>query len=174
MKSETTVKTPVTRREMLGYAQVTIFILLLILVAVILFQVMVLQPEWIDLGTIDQLKQETPTQHTAILRDRTTLSVWVVYTPDKWLVFDGRTPMGPDTTFTSHCLYQWQPVTLRFEDPCSGYKFSLTGEFVDPYSQFAGRRVEDLAQYSPSLRDGHLFVDANRVIHVEPYVEPGS
>jgi hypothetical protein len=150
-----------------------VLVLLLIVVAVILVRVMVLQPEWIDLGAIDQLKQETPTQHTAILRDRTTLSVWVVHTEDRWIIFDGRTPMGPDTTFTSHCLYQWQPVTHRFEDPCSGYKFSLTGEFADPYAQFVGRRVLNLNQYLPDIRDGHLFVDANRVIHAEPYVEPG-
>ena len=176
MNSEATIKTPATRREMLGYAQVAALILLLGVVIANSLWVMVLRPEWIDLGAVDGLNRDVPTVHTITRRDKTVLTVWVVYTLDKWLVFDGLTPFGPGApgSFSSHCLYQWQPVTHRFEDPCTGYKFSLTGAFVDPYGQFVGRRVQNLDQYSSSSRDSHLFIDANRVIHADPYIEPGS
>ncbi len=58
-----------TRREMLGYAQVTALVLLVAAVAFALLQVMVLQPEWIDLGPLDALKRDIPSVRTITRRD---------------------------------------------------------------------------------------------------------
>lgn len=167
--------TPLTRREMLSYAQIAALVVFVTVAAACLVWVIGLQPEWIDLGRVDELKHDVPTERTTTRRDKSTLTVWVVYTPEQWLVFDGLTPFGPGNpgSFSSHCVYQWEWVTQRFEDPCTGYKFSLTGAFVDPYGQFAGRPVQDLDRYAPSIRDGHLFIDANRVITTEPYIGRG-
>ncbi len=163
-----------TQREMLAYAQVVALVLLIVGVAVMLLQVFFLQPEWIDLGSTGDVKPDQPVSRTFTLRDASTLHVWMVYAQDRWFVFDGYTPVANgDTPVRTECLYQWQPVTGRFEDPCSGMKFSLVGEFVDPYHGFAGKSVQNLNQYPVSIRDGHVFIDANRVIRSEPFTAPG-
>lgn len=161
------VRVPMTRREMLAYAQVAALVLLIVGVAVMLLQVFFLQPQWIDLGSTGDVKPDQPVSHTSTLRDGSTLRVWVVYTRNRWFVFDGHTPVGTD------CLYQWEPVTGRFEDPCSGAKFSLTGKFVDPYGGFAGKSVQNLNQYPVSVRDNRVLIDGNRVNHAEPFIAPG-
>ncbi len=157
---------PPTRREVLGYAQVGAFVLLLVVLGVILIWFALGQSESIDLGRTDEFQIETPVSRVVTLRDKSTLSVWVVHTQNQWFVFDGRVPFG------SHYPYQWQPVTQRFEDPLSGAKFSLTGEFLDPYHGFAGKTVQDLDRYPPAIRNGHLLIDPNRVIHTPPFVAP--
>ncbi len=58
--STATARAP-TRREMLAYAQIGALLLLLVLFAVALIQAVVLQPNWIDLGTTDALRSDTPT-----------------------------------------------------------------------------------------------------------------
>ncbi len=165
---------PTTRREMLAYAQILVFVLLVVGVAVTLLQFFFLQPEWIDFGSMSDVTPDQPVPHTTILRDGSTLHVWVVYVQDQWFIFDGYTPVANgNTPVRTECLYQWQPVSGRFEDPCSGMKFSLTGEFVDPYHGFAGKSVQNLNQYVVSIRDGHVLIDANRVIRSEPFTAPG-
>ena len=156
-----------SQRELLAYAQIAALLLLLVGGAIILIQVFFLQPEWIDLGTIPEVRGEPPILRVVSRRDMSILHVWVVYARNEWFVFDGLTP------FDTECYYAWQVVTGRFEDPCAGAKFSLSGEFVDPYGGFAGKSVQNLNQYPVSLRDGHVFVDANRVIHAQPFIAPG-
>ncbi len=54
---------PTTRREMLAYAQILAFVLLVVGVAVTLLQFFFLQPEWIDLGStgdVNRSKQPLP------------------------------------------------------------------------------------------------------------------
>ncbi len=155
-----------TRREMLGHVQVGTFALLLVVLGVILIWFAMGQSEWIDLGRTDEFEPDIPTSRVVTLRDKSTLSVWVVHLQDQWFVFAGRVP------FESHYPYQWQPVTQRFEDPLSGAKFSRQGEFLDPCHGFAGKTMQDLDPYPPTIRDGHLLIDPHRVIHAPPFVAP--
>jgi hypothetical protein len=164
---ERKMQTPMTRREFLGCAQIGAFALLLIAFGIILIQFVLGRPKWIDLSSLDELRGKEPVSRTITLKDGSSLSVWVVYAQDRWLVFDARVPFGQG------CFVQWRPETGRFEDPCSAAKFSLSGEFVDPYHGFAGKTVQDLDRYPASVRDGHLYIDRNYVIHASPFVAPG-
>ncbi len=164
------VRHPLARREVLGYAQVAAVLLLFFAFAGISLSAILPKPEWIDLGTTQELAYESPTKHVFTLRDGQVLTVWLVHTPEKWLAFDA---LMPFTTFGysgSRCLYEWEPVTQLFEDPCSGAKFSSVGEFVNKYDAFVGRTVQNLDQYMVSLRNNHVFIDASHVIHAEPFV----
>ncbi len=89
------------------------------------------RPEWFDLGKTEELAQEAPTKHVFTLRDGKFLTVWLVHTPEKWLAFDGLMPFSTFGNAGGRCLYEWQAVTQLFEDPCSGAKFSIRGEFVN-------------------------------------------
>ncbi len=154
----------VTRREGLGCAWGVSVIVLLAAFA-LMGAFLVMPPAvWVDLGATDQLSREEPTPRAFTLSDGTNVSAWVVYSRGQWLVFDGTTPLG------THCRYQWQPVTGRFEDPCSGAKFSTTGEFLDMSDAFAGQTVRNLDRYATKVEDGELMMNAHQLIQAEPFV----
>ncbi len=158
------LKGAVTRREALGYAQIASLLVLFAAVALIALFLAMPPAVWVDLGPIEQLPREGPTPRVFTLSDGTNVSVWVVRDRSGWLVFDGTTPFG------THCQYQWQPVTGRFEDPCSGAKFSITGEFLDMYDAFAGQIVQNLDRYAVKVEDGDLFMNAHQLMREEPFV----
>lgn len=45
---------------------------------------------------------------------------------------------------------------------------------MDLYYSFAGMSVQDPDRYPADIRDGHVFIDPNRVTHAQPFIAPGS
>ena len=54
------------------------------------------------------------------------IQAWLVNTGEEILIFAPYTPFDK-----LRCDYKWIPSTLRFEDPCSGSKFTLTGVWIE-------------------------------------------
>ena len=160
----TSARARFSRREGLAYAQITAFVLFLIAVAVIVIFIALPRPEWVNLGTTEELANEVPTRRALTLSDGTNLVVWVVHTDNQLYVFNADMPFG------TQCRFEWQPVTGRFEDPCLGAKFTLTREFIDRYTAFAGRTVRNLDRYDADIRGDHLYIDARQLIRGEPFV----
>lgn len=158
---------PLTRREALGYAQVGAILVLLIAFGITLIQLLVGPSKWVDLGSIETLLDDIAAHQGPVHREipSNNLTVWVYYEKGQWLVFDGHVPFGD-----RGCQYQWQPVTGRFEDPCSGARFSRTGEYLDIYTYLRGTAVQDLDRYPVVVQDNHLLIDVSRLIHAEPFV----
>ncbi len=160
-------RTALSRREALSYAFLGALLLLLVIFAIVVFQMLVGRPEWVDLGVTDELQSEIERQQTPLLRlvprgsDR--VSIWLYYANGKWLAFDGRVPFG------SRCFYEWTPLTRRFEDPCSGARFARTGEYLDIYTYLVGKPVQNLDQYPVEIRGNHLYADISHLLHAEPY-----
>ncbi len=163
-----------TRREGLGCAWGVTVVVLLAAFALMGWFLVTPPAVWVDLGATDQLPREEPVPRAFTLSDGMNVSVWVVYSRGQWVVFDGTTPLG------THCRYQWEPVTGRFEDPCSGAKFSITGEFLDAYAAFAGQTVRNLDRYATKVEDGELMMNAHQLIPAESFIaraltpEPGQ
>ncbi len=160
---QSTVHKPLTRREMLSYAQILAGLLLLIAFAAVVMRSLIPHPEWIDLGTVTDLQSDVPITRMITRQDGTELVIWVVHTENKWLAFDGRVPFG------AHCNYQWQTITARFEDLCSGARFARTGEYLDIYTYLRGTQVQNFDQYVVSIRDNRVYIDASRLNHAKPF-----
>jgi hypothetical protein len=95
--------------------------------------------------------------------------------PDFWLVNLGPEirafkPVSPDNW---HCRFTWADYSHRFEDPCSGSKFALDGQYMD------GPAFRNLDQHPVTIRDEQIQVDLSRVILGEvieqhPYRRSGT
>ncbi len=116
--------------------------------------------DWHDLGPIQDLEITEPTPHYLIAEDGMRVTVWVVYADNDWYAFDGVTP----DSYNTHCSYRYQPVTSRFEDPCTGFKYSLNGEYINESLYAQDITVQNLNQYVVVIRDGHLNVDLSQRI----------
>ena len=124
-----------------------------------------------DLGSIDKLSAGYPIHSHVITQNGQTVPVWVVHTTERWFVFAGRMKISEDW----NCEYKWVPINNRFEDPCSGFKWALTGELLTYFSNPATdvlSGLRDLDQYAASLKSGHLMINLSQftsgVIRTEP------
>lgn len=89
-------------------------------------------------------------------------ALFIVRTETGWLALDRHTPYEMSV---GRCLFAWTEANGRFEDPCSGSKFSLTGQLID------GPAVQNLDQYPITENSGELFVDLTTLIpgeHADP------
>jgi hypothetical protein len=122
--------------------------------------------EKFDLGAVEEFSAGQPVARYVERRDSTTLPLWVVRTEDKWLVFDRRVQIGRYW----HCQYAWVAVNNRFEDPCSGFKWALTGILLSYPFSFIHEGdyplfLHDLDQYPTTIEQGHLVINADKPVH---------
>ncbi len=150
-------KAPVSRRKFLGYAFVASILLLIGAFAIIFIHATENRPELFDLGATTKFG-ESPTPRAITLRDGHEVRIFIVRTADQFLALDARTHIG-----LSDCWVQWQPSFGRFEDPCSGGKFTRAGEYIDTYSYLKGATVSNLDRYSVSVKADHVIVDMNQL-----------
>lgn len=81
----------------------------------------------IEIGTLaDFPPSDTP--RLILLKEG--LPVWVVRTDEILYIFDAHAPYYDNNPDFNRCLYPWNGATGRFEDPCSGEKWALTGERI--------------------------------------------
>jgi hypothetical protein len=80
-----------------------------------------------------------------------------------FLVNTGSEVLVIDPRFTSsngvwNCLVKWVPTNGRFEDPCSGAKFTLTGEWLDNCCAPPAVDHRGLGHYAVSVSDDQVWV----------------
>lgn len=82
-----------------------------------------------------------------------------------WLVNDGTNiyAFSWRTPDQMNCIFAWSSVTERFEDPCSGSKFTLDGHYIEGP---AWRKRLD--QYPVIIEGEQLQVDLSHVIQGDP------
>lgn len=144
-----------------------LFLALLLLLplsgVVVFWQMIQPRPEYAEVGLLTDFS-ETPTLRVLQTREGEHLSIWIVKTTDGWRAFDGQLRFG-----MMNCFFGWQPVTRRFEDPCSGAKFSRTGEFNEyqlyPYWRSIARNLDE---YPVLEQNGNIVVEVSRRIPGAP------
>ena len=87
------------------------------------------------------------------------VSLFIVQTETGWLALDRQTPYEMSV---GRCEYAWEASNGRFVDPCSGSKFSLTGQLIE------GPATQNLDQYPITEKSGELFVDLTTLIPGAP------
>lgn len=152
---------PINLREGTGY----LFILTLLLLAGLFVWMMarMFEPraDWRPLGTLSELASDTPQVFYLVTSDERRASVWISFADGQWYAFDGVTP----DPYNSHCLFGWQTVTNRFEDPCTGMKYTRAGEFINESYYARDVIAQDLTRYPLSIENDTLAVNlAERII----------
>lgn len=161
---------PITRREFAYF----FFVASLIVATVMMLGAFVwaaTPPLLFDLGPVDGFPADRPTPRYITLESGETTSLWVVRDGDRMLVFDGRARAGRN----SNCRYRWVPVNNRFEDPCSGFKWTMAGEQLTYLFWPDKKRVSylhDLDQYPTVVEGGRLRVNLGRRVFGESNAEP--
>ena len=124
-----------------------------------------------DLGPMEAFATGAPHRREVITKDGQTVPLWVVRMDKHWLIFSGRMKISS----TWNCAYKWVPTNERFEDPCSGFKWALTGElltyFDNPSSKWQ-TGLRDLNQYEATIQDGHLMVNLDKRTEGQFRAEP--
>lgn len=117
----------------------------------------------IDLGAVEQFKPGAPHARYVELSDGASLPLWVTLVDGEWYVFNGRARLGRYW----NCHYRWVPVNDRFEDPCSGFKWALTGELLTypfPPGRYDPLFSHDLDRYPAMVENDRLRVNLSRLI----------
>lgn len=79
--------------------------------------------------------------------------VYVVNTGQELIVFDALTPYDP-----YRVMLKWVPSNHRYEDPLTGSKFALTGEYIE------GPASRNMDRYAYQVRaDGALLIQPWRI-----------
>jgi hypothetical protein len=66
---------------------------------------------------------------------------------------------------TWRCLVEWVPMTGRIEDPCSGSKFTPTGDFI------LGLATRNMDRYPVKSEHGQVLIETSRLILGKPQAE---
>lgn len=148
-------KKPLNRQEFSYYLFFTILFLFLTLIAVLslLYAIPRLDPDpiRIPVGTTNDFPSlERPYPITA-----GEIQIYIVRTETGWLALDRRTPYSMSV---GRCRFVWTEANGRFEDPCSGSKFSLHGQLLE------GPATQNLDQYPITEQSRELFVDLTTLI----------
>ncbi len=149
-----------TWRELTGYLFILTIFALGVVFVWMLARMFEPRGDWHDLGSVQELSLNIPSVHHLVAVDGTRISVWIVVVQNDWRAFDGRTP----SPYNVHCNYGWQPITNRFEDPCTGVKFSLQGEYLKGGYYDQDRIVQNLNQYRVTVENGRVMVDLSQHI----------
>lgn len=152
-----------TLRELAGYLFVLTIVALVIVFGWMLARMFEPRGDWHMLARASDLDYETPTRFYLTARDGTRINIWIAFVGE-WRAFDGLTP----TWFAQNCLFGWQQVTSRFEDPCSGAKFSAAGKYLEGYIGAARPLATDLIQYRTEIRQDQLWINLDDKIIPAP------
>ena len=147
-------------REISGCAFVLTWLALAMVLGSMMARMFEPRGDWHTLGRLNELDAAIPSRFPLIANDDTRVSVWLVYVNGEWRAYDGITP----DTHNVHCAFAWEYVTNRFEDPCTGDKFTLEGEYIPNGNYPENRRVQNLNQYVLHIGDGEIAVDLSQRI----------
>lgn len=147
----------VNRRELLYYLLfATVGVWLVVLVGLALWYM------WLPavssrvlLGRVDDFPVSLTPYRQNVQVDERTIPLWVVHTPEQLTVFSALLPTPADWRFST-CIFAWNQDTQRFEDPCTGAKFALTGEILD---DLGVKNLRALDFYPVDLVNNELWLD---------------
>jgi hypothetical protein len=162
---------PISRRELVGWCFGAALLLTPILLTGVVVWMAYPPAQVYDLGPTDNFVVGQPAGREVMTKDGQTVPLWVVHADDRWLIFLGRMKISPSW----NCAYKWVPINNRFEDPCSGFKWALTGErltYFDNPSPTWQAGLRDLDQYAATLKDGHLMVNLDKRMAGQFRAEP--
>jgi hypothetical protein len=111
------------------------------------------KPGPIDIGAITDFPP-APRPYLVKLEEVSS-SIFIVNTGEEILALDRRTPF---TFIGRRCYYAWVEANGRFEDPCSGSKFTLDGQLI------VSPAPRNLDQYILTVKNGRLFIDPAHLI----------
>jgi len=148
-------KKPVNRQEFSFYLLLAVLLLFLILVAALSLLYALPRPNI----TLTQVSIGETTGFSSMERPYLVMveetPLFIVRTETGWLALERHTPYEMSV---GRCLFVWAEANGRFEDPCSGSKFSLTGQLLE------GPATQNLDQYPITEKSGELFVDLTALI----------
>jgi nitrite reductase/ring-hydroxylating ferredoxin subunit len=111
------------------------------------------EPGPIDIGTVADFP---PASHPYLVKiEELGSSIFIVNTGEEILALDRRTPF---TFIGRRCYYAWVEANGRFEDPCSGSKFTLNGRLIQSPAP------RNLDQYPVTIKNGRLLIDPTQLI----------
>ncbi|NIU59013.1 MAG: hypothetical protein GWN67_22295 [Phycisphaerae bacterium] len=152
-------KKPLNQREFSFYMFFAVLILFLIFIAALSIFYLLPRPNvTLTHIPIGETTDFPATDRPYLVRAEET-SLFIVRTETGWLAFNHRTPYEMSV---GRCLFVWTEANGRFEDPCSGSKFSLTGQLIERPA------AQNLDQYPITEISGELFVDLTTLIPGEP------
>lgn len=122
----------VNRRELLYYLLfATVVLSVIFLGGLALWYLRPVTPSSrVLLGRVEDFPVSSTPYKQIVEADGRIIPLWVVHTPEQLTVFSGLVPTPAEWRFST-CPYAWNQDTQRFEDPCTGAKFALTGEILD-------------------------------------------
>lgn len=132
------------------------------------YAIPVLPSTKVEVGTLADF--ESPERPYLVTGHEADHRFWVVNTGEEVFAFLARTPnMYWSDAYGEACLFAWNEATNRFEDPCSGDKFGLTGELVEASGR--GPLRTQLDRYGVEVTaDGRVIVDFETVIVTDEVV----
>jgi len=140
------------RREVLNYFLLSSLILLTITLTGLLAIYATPRPDYLTLGPVSDYP---PADRPYLIQvEQHEPPLWLVNMGSELRVFHPATP----ERMRMPCQYTWATITNRFEDPCSGSKFSLTGDRID------GPAPRSLDQYRVTIQRGQIRVERSRLI----------
>ncbi|MBK8430544.1 MAG: hypothetical protein IPL28_04330 [Chloroflexi bacterium] len=126
---------PINRQEMLAYLWVgTVVLWLAGMVSAAVWYALPRVPDPsrpIEVGLLADFPPSDTPYHLILAEGH---SAWLVHTADALYIFDQRAPYRDPSRLMFRCIYPWNSATGRFEDPCTGDKWSLTGEVLEQHS----------------------------------------
>jgi len=151
---------PFTLREVSGYVFILLFLALGGSFVYMFARMIEPHPDLQNLGEVAAFDRERPTVLHLTAADGSGVTVWVTYVNGEWRAYNGFTPDANPF----HCMFGWQPVTSRFEDPCSGFKYTRAGEYIPEYHFLEYPYAQDLNGYTVQIENGQILVNLSRPI----------
>lgn len=149
---------PINRRELLSYLWLgTVILWLLSLGGAAVWYALpedINPPPPIDIGSLADFPPSSM-PYQLLLAEK--VPAWVVHTENTLYIFNRYAPYNSPYALRNSCLYAWNSETVRFEDPCSGDKWTLTGDMILEASSAKWSRTR-LDVFSYEIVNGRILV----------------
>lgn len=140
------------RRELSAYIFLVALLIGAIGLGATLFWFSTPQTEYLSIGRLEDFPPSDSPYPISV----DDFHAFVVNTGLELIVFDAQTPHIVGVRL------KWVPSNHRFEDPATGSKFSLYGEWID------GPAMRNMDRYPYLIRDGQILVERWRTIPGQP------
>lgn len=141
------------QRELVSYSFLAAGALLAALLLAMLVWYAFPQPEYLPAGQLSDF----PPSSTPYPIYQNGLSLYLVNTGSELVAFDRHTPHH------TRVLFEWVPLTHRFEDPLTGSKFSLDGTWL------LGPATRNLDRYPVKIEESQIWIETSKLFPGESH-----
>lgn len=145
MNAAIAIRPPVNRRELLSYFFLVAAASLIVSMLSITYSYALPRPIIVGLAPDYPLSDQP-----YLIKDD--VPFWLVNTGGRYIA------LKPETTHRTNYRYAWSTVTNRFEDPLTGSKFTLIGQWIE------GPATRNLDQYRVTIQRGEIQVWQSTII----------